>query len=93
MSLQHDNSSRQSRSASEKRGVEDALAQQIQQVQDGWQKRLCPLSRKKQLPTGESTQKFVMVAHDYARAHDTVDHRLLLTIGMTWSIGQPRASS
>ena len=32
----------------EKRGVEDALARLVQQVQDGWQKTPCPPSRRKQ---------------------------------------------
>ena len=61
----------------EKRGAEDALARLIQQVQDGWQKKPCPPSRKKQVPDGESAQKYVMVAYDFARAYDKVDHRLL----------------
>ena len=29
------------------------------------------------MPDGESAQKFVMVAFDFARAYDKVDHRLL----------------
>ena len=61
----------------EKRGVEDAIARLIQQVQDGWQKKPCPPSRKTQMPDGEAAQKFVLVAYDFARAYDKVDHRLL----------------
>ena len=61
----------------EKRGVEDALARLVQQMQDGWQKTLCPPSRRKQAPDGEAAQQFVLVAYDFARAYDKVDHRLL----------------
>ncbi|KAF0312570.1 putative RNA-directed DNA polymerase from transposon BS [Amphibalanus amphitrite] len=60
----------------EKRGVEDAIARLTQQVQDGWQLKPCPPSRR-QLPDGESAQRFVLVAYDFARAYDKVDHRLL----------------
>ncbi|XP_043212000.1 uncharacterized protein LOC122376264 [Amphibalanus amphitrite] len=60
----------------EKRGVEDVIARLTQQVQDGWQKKPCPPS-KKQVPDGEAAQKYVLVAFDFARAYDKVDHRLL----------------
>ena len=61
----------------EKRGVEDAIARMIQHFQDGWQKKPCPPSRKTQMPDGEAVQKYVLVAYDFARAYDKVDHWLL----------------
>ena len=60
----------------EGRGVEDVVARLTQQVQDGWQRKPCPPS-KKQVPDGEAAQKYVLVAYDFARAYDKVDHRLL----------------
>ena len=56
------------------RSVEDNIGRLIQQVQDGWN---IPKSRRKQAPDGSSAQKFVLLAFDFARAYDTVDHRLL----------------
>ncbi|KAF0300769.1 putative RNA-directed DNA polymerase from transposon BS [Amphibalanus amphitrite] len=60
----------------EKRGVEDVVARLTQQVQDGWQLKPCPPSRR-QVPDGEAAQKYVLVAYDFSRAYDRVDHRLL----------------
>ena len=41
-------------------------------MQDGWQR---PKARGQ--TTAESAQKYVLVAYDFARAYDVVDHRLL----------------
>ena len=58
----------------EGRSVEDSLGRLIQQVQDGWQR---PQSRKKNPADGETAQRYVLMAFDFSRAYDTVDHRLL----------------
>ncbi|KAF0306418.1 hypothetical protein FJT64_002444 [Amphibalanus amphitrite] len=58
----------------EKRSVEDNLGRLIQEVQDGWNR---PRSRRLHTPDGQSAQKFVLLAFDFSRAYDTVDHRLL----------------
>ena len=53
---------------------EGSLGRLVQQVQDGWQR---PRSRKKNLADGETAQRYVLMAFDFSRAYDTVDHRLL----------------
>ena len=58
----------------EGRAVEDSIGRLIQQVQDGWQ---LPKSRSKRAADGATAQKFVLLAFDFARAYDTVDHKLL----------------
>ena len=56
------------------RSVGDSIGRLVQEVHDGWQR---PKSRKRDPPEGTTTQKFVLVAFDFARAYDVVDHRLL----------------
>lgn len=58
----------------EHRSVEDHLGRLIQEVQDGWQQ---PKARNKSHQDGTTAQKYVLLAFDFARAYDTVDHRLL----------------
>ena len=58
----------------EGRSVEDNLGRLIQVVQDGWNR---PKSRRKDTPDGLSAQKYALLAFDFSRAYDTVDHRLL----------------
>ncbi|KAF0287013.1 putative RNA-directed DNA polymerase from transposon BS [Amphibalanus amphitrite] len=58
----------------ERRSVEDSIGRLVQQVQDGWN---APKSRGKNPPDGTCAQKYVLLAFDFARAYDTVDHRLL----------------
>ncbi|KAF0307979.1 putative RNA-directed DNA polymerase from transposon BS [Amphibalanus amphitrite] len=56
------------------RSVEDSIGRLVQQVQDGWN---LPKSRSKRVADGTTAQKYVLLAFDFARAYDTVDHRLL----------------
>ena len=56
------------------RAVEDNLGRLVQEVQDGWQR---PKARRRDPPEGTTAQKYVLVAYDFARAYDVVDHRLL----------------
>ena len=56
------------------RSVGDSIGRLVQEVHDGWQR---PKSRKRNSPEGTTAQKFVLVAFDFARAYDVVDHRLL----------------
>ena len=56
------------------RSVEDSIGRLVQEVQDGWQR---PKARGRTTAEGTSAQKFVLVAYDFARAYDVVDHRLL----------------
>ena len=58
----------------ERRSVEDSIGRLVQLVQDGWN---APKSRSKHAPDGACAQKYVLLAFDFARAYDTVDHRLL----------------
>ena len=58
------------------RSVEDNIGRLVQQVQDGWNR---PKSRKRSAPDGTCAQKYVLLAFDFARAYDTVDHGLLRT--------------
>ena len=58
----------------EHRSVEDHLGRLFQEVQDGWQQ---PKSRGQNRPDGSTAQKYVLLAFDFARAYDTVDHRIL----------------
>ena len=55
-----------------KRSVEDNNG--VQQVQDGWNR---PKAKTARQPEGTCAQKYVLMAFDFARAYDTVDHRLL----------------
>ena len=56
-----------------------------QQVQDGWN---LPKSRGRHTPDGACSQKHVLLAFDFARAYDTVDHQLLMVRLM--ELGIPR---
>ena len=56
------------------RSVEDNIGRLVQQVQDGWN---LPKSRGRHTPDGACSQKYVLLAFDFARAYDTVDYRLL----------------
>ena len=56
------------------RAVEDNLGRLLQEVQDGWQR---PKRRSRNQEASSTAQKFVLVAFDFARAYDVVDHRLL----------------
>ncbi|KAF0304847.1 putative RNA-directed DNA polymerase from transposon BS [Amphibalanus amphitrite] len=56
------------------RSVEDSLGRLVQQVQDGWNR---PKARRKNPEEGSCAQKYVLLAFDFSRAYDTVDHRLL----------------
>ena len=56
------------------RAAEDSLARLIQTVQDGWNR---PKARGRP-KDGVSADKFVLVAYDFSRAYDVVDHRMLL---------------
>ena len=56
------------------RSVEDNIGRLVQQVQDGWN---LPKSRRKDPEEGSTAQKYVLLAYDFSRAYDTVDHRLL----------------
>ena len=56
------------------RAVEDNLGRLVQEVQDGWQR---PKARRRDPPEGTTAQKYVLMAYDFARAYDVVDHRLL----------------
>ena len=57
-----------------KRSVEDNIGRLVQQVQDGWNR---PKAKTANSPEGTCAQKYVLLAFDFARAYDTVDHRLL----------------
>ncbi|KAF0299401.1 putative RNA-directed DNA polymerase from transposon BS [Amphibalanus amphitrite] len=52
---------------------EDNLARLVQSVQDGWNK---PKARGRPVD-GVTADKFVLVAYDFARAYDTIDHKML----------------
>ena len=54
--------------------VEDSIGRLVQVVQDGWN---LPKSRRADPPEGTTAQKYALVAFDFARAYDTVDHRIL----------------
>ena len=56
------------------RAAEDNLARLVQSVQDGWNK---PKARGRPVD-GVTADKFALVAYDFARAYDTIDHRMLL---------------
>ena len=59
----------------EGRAVEDNIARLTQLVQDGWN---LPKFRGGAPPSeGTTAQKYALVAFDFARAYDTVDHRML----------------
>ncbi|KAF0303793.1 hypothetical protein FJT64_024266 [Amphibalanus amphitrite] len=55
------------------RSVEENLGRLVQTVQDGWN-RPRPAGR----PTeGKTAEKFALVAYDFSRAYDKIDHRML----------------
>ena len=56
------------------RAAEDNLARLVQSVQDGWNR---PKARGRPVD-GTTADKFVMAAFDFARAYDTIDHKMLL---------------
>ena len=66
------------------RSVGDSIGRLVQEVQDGWHR---PMSRKRDPPEGTTAQKIVLVAFDFARAYDVVDHRLLRVLPL--EIGLP----
>ena len=43
-------------------------------MQDSWQR---PKARGRSTAEGTTTQKYVLVAYDFAGAYDVIDHRLL----------------
>ena len=55
------------------RATEESLARLIQTVQDGWN-RPKPRGRPQD---GRTADKFVLLAFDFSRAYDTVDHRMI----------------
>ena len=55
------------------RAAEENLGRLIQTVQDGWNK---PKARGRP-QDGATADKFVLVAYDFARAYDTIDHHML----------------
>ena len=57
-----------------KRSVEDNIVRLVQQVQDGWNR---PKARTSNPPDESCAQKYVLMAFDFARAYDTIDHWLL----------------
>ena len=59
------------------RSVEDNIGRLIQEVQDGWQRPSVGRKTAERRPDGTTAQKYVLVAFDFARAYDVVDHRLL----------------
>ena len=55
------------------RAAEDNLARLVQTVQDGWNR---PKARGKPVD-GKTADKFILTAYDFARAYDTIDHKML----------------
>ena len=55
------------------RAAEEHVGRLIQQVQDGWNK---PKPRGRPVE-GRTAEKFVLLSFDFARAYDTIDHRML----------------
>ena len=55
------------------RAADESLARLIQSVQDGWNR---PKPRGRPVD-GSTADKFVLLAFDFSRAYDTVDHRML----------------
>ena len=60
-----------------KRSVEDNIGRLVQQVQDGWNRPKARTTNPPPPPGGSCVQKYVLLAFDFARAYDTLDHRLL----------------
>ena len=54
--------------------MENSVGRLVQWVQDGWN---ASKSRGRYTADGACAQKYVLLAFDFARAYDTVDHRLL----------------
>lgn len=59
------------------RSVEDSIGRLVQEVQDGWQRPSVGKKTAGNRMDGSTAQKYVLVAFDFARAYDVVDHRLL----------------
>ena len=59
------------------RSVEDNIGRLVQEVQDGWQRPRTSKKTAERRAHGTTAQKHVLVAFDFARAYDVVDHRLL----------------
>ena len=55
------------------RSAEDNLARLVQHVQDGWNR---PKPRGRPVD-GTTADKFVLLAFDFSRAYDTIDHQML----------------
>ncbi|KAF0312001.1 RNA-directed DNA polymerase from mobile element jockey [Amphibalanus amphitrite] len=55
------------------RSAEDSLARLVQTVQDGWNR---PKPRRGP-EDGVTADRFVLLAFDFSRAYDTIDHRML----------------
>ena len=55
------------------RSSEENLARLIQTVQDGWNK---PKPRGRPVD-GTTAEKFVLMAYDFSRAYDVIDHKML----------------
>ena len=55
------------------RAAEEHVGRLIQQVQDGWNR---PKPRGRPVE-GRTAEKFVLLSFDFARAYDTIDHRML----------------
>ena len=58
-----------------KRSAEDSLGRLVQNVQDGWQRP--KRDKRSSQPEGSTAQKHILVAYDFSRAYDVVDHKLL----------------
>lgn len=58
-----------------KRSAEDSIGRLVQNVQDGWQRP--NKGNRAGQPDGSTAQKYVLVAYDFSRAYDVVDHKLL----------------
>ena len=55
------------------RSAEENLARLVQRVQDGWNK---PKPRGKAVD-GKTAEKFALLAFDFSRAYDVIDHKML----------------
>ncbi|KAF0303168.1 RNA-directed DNA polymerase from mobile element jockey [Amphibalanus amphitrite] len=55
------------------RSAEENLARLVQRVQDGWNKPK-PRGRPEE---GKTAEKFVLLAFDFSRAYDVIDHKML----------------
>ena len=57
--------------------MEDSIGRLVQEVQDGWQRPSVGKEAARKRPEGSTAQKYVLVAFDFTRAYDVVDHQLL----------------